>query len=249
MIMMSMVISRILGFVRDMIISNQFGQSYYTDAYNAAFSIPDFIYMILVGGAFSAAALSRTFSSYIAKGKEDEDGRSPALLWTLFASAFWYCWGLLSCLLPQLLGLIVKNFDAVTMDLAITLTTRIMLLQVVFMALAGICSGILQSYKIFGPTAYGGVVYNLGIIVIGGFFSGIVEKYFPGYGIAAFPLVLSLGLLVTFFDSSGIFEKCRYPLRLLLTCGIRVSVRCWDWWYRCSLVFPPMNWVYLWISI
>ena len=70
---------------------------------------------------------------------------------------------------PQLLGLIVKNFDAVTMDLAITLT-RIMLLQVVFMALAGICSGILQSYKIFGPTAYGGVVYNLGIIVIGGFF-------------------------------------------------------------------------------
>ena len=82
------------------------------------------------------------------------------------------------------------------MDLAITLT-RIMLLQVVFMALAGICSGILQSYKIFGPTAYGGVVYNLGIIVIGGFFSGIVEKYFPGYGIAAF----SIGVVVGAFGN------------------------------------------------
>ena len=66
------------------------------------------------------------------------------------------------------------------------------------MALAGICSGILQSYKIFGPTAYGGVVYNLGIIVIGGFFSGIVEKYFLVMGLLLFPLVLSLGLLVTF---------------------------------------------------
>ena len=46
MIMLSMVISRVLGFVRDMIISYQFGQGMYTDAYTAAFSIPDFVYML-----------------------------------------------------------------------------------------------------------------------------------------------------------------------------------------------------------
>ena len=195
MIMMSMVISRILGFVRDMIISNQFGQSYYTDAYNAAFSIPDFIYMILVGGAFSAAFVP-TFSSYIAKGKEDEAWKIASITLNAVCVGLLVLLGAAFVFTPQLLGLIVKNFDAVTMDLAITLT-RIMLLQVVFMALAGICSGILQSYKIFGPTAYGGVVYNLGIIVIGVFFSGIVEKYFPGYGIAAF----SIGVVVGAFGN------------------------------------------------
>ncbi len=196
MIMLSMVISRILGFVRDMIISNQFGQSYYTDAYNAAFSIPDFIYMILVGGAFSAAFVP-TFSSYIAKGKEDEAWKIASITLNAVCVGMLLLLGAAFIFTPQLLGLIVKNFDAVTMDLAVKLT-RIMLMQVVFMALAGICSGILQSYKIFGPTAYGGVIYNLGTIIIGGCFSGLVEKYFPGYGIAAFSIGVVMGAFGNF---------------------------------------------------
>ena len=47
-IMICMVISRILGYVRDVIIYAQFGQNRISDAYNAAFSIPDFLYQLLV---------------------------------------------------------------------------------------------------------------------------------------------------------------------------------------------------------
>ncbi len=195
MIMLSMVISRILGFVRDMIISYQFGQGMYTDAYNAAFSIPDFVYMILVGGAFSAAFVP-TFSSYIAKNREKEAWLVASITLNVVCLAMIILLSLAFIFTPQLLSLIVHDFDAVTMALTIKLT-RIMFFQVVFMALAGICSGILQSYKIFGPTAYGGVIYNLGIILIGGIFSGVIEKYFPGYGIAAF----SIGVVVGAFGN------------------------------------------------
>ena len=39
----------------DVVIYAEFGQNRITDAYNAAFSIPDFLYMLLVGGALSSA--------------------------------------------------------------------------------------------------------------------------------------------------------------------------------------------------
>jgi len=50
-----MVVARILGYVRDALLYAIFGQNRITDIYNAAFSIPDFIYMILIGGALSSA--------------------------------------------------------------------------------------------------------------------------------------------------------------------------------------------------
>ena len=59
-------LSSILGYVRDIIISSVFDMSSATDAYNAAFTIPDTIYTILVGGGLSAAFIP-VFSGYIAE--------------------------------------------------------------------------------------------------------------------------------------------------------------------------------------
>ena len=47
-LMITMIASRALGYFRDVLIFAKFGQNSMTDAYNAAFSIPDFLYMILV---------------------------------------------------------------------------------------------------------------------------------------------------------------------------------------------------------
>ena len=48
-LMIMMLISRILGYVRDVVLLSSFGQDYRTDAYYAAFNIPDFIYSVLLG--------------------------------------------------------------------------------------------------------------------------------------------------------------------------------------------------------
>ena len=44
-------VSRILGFVRLRAASEVFGRTWHTDAFNAAFVIPDLMYYLLVGGA------------------------------------------------------------------------------------------------------------------------------------------------------------------------------------------------------
>jgi peptidoglycan biosynthesis protein MviN/MurJ (putative lipid II flippase) len=65
------LLARLLGMARDMVFYTWFGQSHITDAYNAAFSIPDLIYMLLVGGALSSAFIP-VFSSYLARNQEEE---------------------------------------------------------------------------------------------------------------------------------------------------------------------------------
>ena len=51
----SNLVASVLGFARNIIISSIFGMGIENDAYISAFTIPDFIYTILVGGALSTA--------------------------------------------------------------------------------------------------------------------------------------------------------------------------------------------------
>ena len=204
-VMLAMIVSRVLGYIRDVIIYAQIGQNHFTDAYNAAFKIPDCIYMILVGGALSAAFIP-IVSSYLAKGKKEE-------VWNFCSVVI----NVISCLLlilvavayifaPQFIAFYVSGFDAETMHLTVVLT-RIMLLQAVLMAMAGICQGLLQAFKIFTPTAVGSVLYNVGIIVVGAAFSGLIEHHFPGYGITAFSLGVVAGAFGNFAVQAAALKK------------------------------------------
>lgn len=188
-LMVSMVLSRMLGFVRDMVIYARFGQNNLTDAYNAAFSIPDFLYYLLVGGALSSAFIP-VFSSYIATKKE-EDG------WVVASSIF----NIIIILMvigitigiiftPVLIKLLVPGFSPDNMGLTVKLT-RIMFIQAFFMALNGISMGILNSYHHFLAPAIGAVLYNLGIIVVGLILA-------PRFGIMGFSIGVVMGAIFNF---------------------------------------------------
>ena len=75
--------SRLLGWVRLLVIGSQFGASSELDAYFAAFRIPDAIFQLVVAGALSAALIP-VFSSYRARGQEPRRGAWPA------ASSTWW---------------------------------------------------------------------------------------------------------------------------------------------------------------
>ncbi len=164
-LMVTMVIARILGYVRDVVIYSRFGQNYVTDAYNAAFSVPDFIYMLLVGGALSSALIP-VVSGYLARDEDREAWKVVSLVvnWTalvlvvLISLGFVYTRPLVLMLVPKL--------PAQTIDLAVTLT-RIMLLQSFFMAMSGISTGVLNARQHFTMPAIGGILYNLLIITFG----------------------------------------------------------------------------------
>src|SRR6476659_5587751 len=66
-VMFFFVISRVLGLVRDIAITYQFGTSAPLDAYLAAFRIPDLLFNLVAGGALASAFIP-PFSKLLTEG-------------------------------------------------------------------------------------------------------------------------------------------------------------------------------------
>jgi len=189
-LVVSNFLASILGYVRSIIISSYFGLGIENDAYVGAFTIPDFLYTLLVGGGISAAFIP-VFSAYIAEKNYKDAYRMGSSILNLVAIC-----SIILCIVgevftPQLLSLIIdfskggEPFFTLTVKL-----TRIMFFQCFFMCLVGICMGILQSYKDFLPPSIGSVVYNITIITVG----LILMKL--GLGIAGFSIGVVCGAAI-----------------------------------------------------
>lgn len=157
--------SRILGFLRETLIAGYFGQQSATDAYNIAFILPDLLYWLLMGGVLSSAFIP-VFSEYIAKGKEEEGWRvvSSAINIILLTLSLFVLLGLVFA--PQFIALQAPGLPEAYKPLAVLLT-RIILIQPLILTLSGFSMGVLNSHKIFWPSALGTLLYNACIIVIG----------------------------------------------------------------------------------
>ncbi|MDR1193108.1 MAG: murein biosynthesis integral membrane protein MurJ [Peptococcaceae bacterium] len=165
-LILSTILSRILGYSRDIIIAATYGQGSVTDAYQAAFSIPDFLYNLLVGGAVSAAFIP-VFSSYIATGRQKEGWETASTVFNIAAPAMLVAVLTAGALAPYIVERwLVPGFQPEYMALTVRMT-RIMLIQAFFMALNGISMGILNSYQHFLAPAAAAVVYNIVIIFFG----------------------------------------------------------------------------------
>ena len=165
----SVLLSRVMGLVRDKVISYYFGASPESDVYFAAFVIPDFINYLLAGGYFSITLiplLARRFAEDRADG------------WRLFSCVFLWTVAAISAvtlvaeaLAPQLAALAAPGLGpAGTARLALFL--RIILPAQVFF-LAGSCvMAVLYLRKQFVAPALAPLVYNLSIIGFGVAFRG-----------------------------------------------------------------------------
>ena len=188
-LMIMMLISRILGYVRDVVLLSSFGQDFRTDAYYAAFNIPDFIYSVLLGGALGSAFIP-IFTQYLAQDKEEDSWIVASTIFNIMLIGAVVLISLGLIFTPQLMELLAPGYDAQTKDLAVYLT-RIMFGQAFFMCLMGIAQGICHSYKKFLAPALGSVLYNVAIIVV-----GLLLK--DKLGIVAFTLGVVFGAFLNF---------------------------------------------------
>ena len=193
-LMMVQVVSRVLGYARDVVLMNMFGQSYMTDAFNVAFTIPDFIYNVLIGGAIASAFIP-VFSSYLATDHTDKAWRTSSIFSTWALTIMIVLVTLAFIFTYPLLGLLT-SYDRAAMSLPVTLT-RITLIQALFMALSAIATGILQSYQHFTWPAIGTLLYNAFILLFGIVLAQPIENTWPGYGIAGFSIGVVVGALAT----------------------------------------------------
>ena len=165
-VMSSIVLSRITGFLREMLIAYKIGVNAFSDAYVIGFTIPDLMYNLLVGGAISAALIP-FLSGHIERGEEKKGWKAASTFINIIFAGIM----ILSCLgmifAPKILPLYNQQYVHQTPDMQqLTVSvTRTLFPSVAFLMLAAICTGVLNSYKKFAAAAYGPTIYNLGSIV------------------------------------------------------------------------------------
>src|SRR5947199_10515272 len=70
-VMASVLASRLLGFFREWMVAHQVGSNAVTDAYYAAFTLPDFLNYLVAAGSLSLIFIP-VFTKYLAEGREEE---------------------------------------------------------------------------------------------------------------------------------------------------------------------------------
>lgn len=164
------IVSKLIGFVRDIIIANYYGASMVSDAYYYAYQIPSLSLILLggVGGPFHSATVA-VFSKLIPDLQENIS-KDVNKLYSTFMTATTLFFVLLSILLfvfsPQIMGLIISNGSAELVNLAGE-HLRIMTPLLVIGGIVGIYYGILIIYKQF-------MLPNLSPIIMSAAIIGIV---------------------------------------------------------------------------
>ncbi len=164
--------SRILGWIRLLVIGSQFGVSSDLDAYFAAFRIPDAIFQLVVAGALSAALIP-VFSSYRARGDEEEAWKLASSIINLVLIALIVLSALMAILAPFFVPIITPGYDQPTTELTVKLT-QIMLISPVLIGMGAVVSGILNSYQQFTIPSLAPLAYNLVIIAAAIFLAPIL---------------------------------------------------------------------------
>jgi putative peptidoglycan lipid II flippase len=161
-VMSSIVLSRITGFLRTVLINNLLHNEMSKDALFMAFTITDLLYFLLVGGAISAALIP-VLSGYLARNEEEEGWKAVSTFINITFIAITVL-GLLGILFsPQLVKILASGFDGEKAALTVRLM-RILFPSVSFLMLAGLTNGVLNSYQRFAAAAYGPILYNIGSI-------------------------------------------------------------------------------------
>ncbi len=181
------LISRVLGFARDLITAFTLGAGMFADAFFVAFRIPNLLRSLFVEGSMTMAFIP-TFSRVRAEEGEaraQEMARS-VLAWllailtviTLFAIAF----------APQVTALIAPGFGKNPEQLATTASLlRICFPYIVLISAVGLCMGILNASDHFFAPAFAPCILNVGFIVAAliGWKLGLNVAYALSWGVLA----------------------------------------------------------------
>lgn len=218
------LLSRILGFVRDAAIAWYFGAGFASDAFIAAFRLPNLFRRLLGEGALSSAVVPVFTAVLYENGKQETNRLAGSALRLL---ALILCVLTIVCILlaPWLVRMMAPGFGPEKYHLTVKLA-RIMLPYIFFVCLVALCAGILNVYNHFAAPALAPVMLNFGMI--GAIFLIAPQLKFPVVGLAIgviiggfLQLALQLPPLirhrVLFWQGRSIFHPAMRPIgRLML---------------------------------
>ena len=157
------LLSRVSGLVRQRILAHFLGQEDHADSVNAAFRIPNFLQNLFGEGALSASFIP-SYSRLLGEGREAEARRLAGAVLSLLAVVIAVLVAVGVAATPQLVGLLVGDWDDSKRQLTERLV-RILVPGVGVMVLSAWCLGILNSHRRFLLSYGAPVAWNVAIIV------------------------------------------------------------------------------------
>lgn len=162
---MATMLSRVFGFIRDMVVAAFFGAGAATDAFFVAFRIPNLLRRLLGEGSLTVAFVP-VFTEYLTRKSREEALELANVVFTIL-SIILVIVSLIGVLLSPLIVLAMAPGFAnlpYQYDLAVFLT-RLMFPYIFFISLVALCMGILNSLRHFAAPALSPVILNICMII------------------------------------------------------------------------------------
>ncbi|MGD9364838.1 MAG: murein biosynthesis integral membrane protein MurJ [Desulfobacteraceae bacterium] len=200
--------SRILGYVRDMVIASLFGAGLVSDAFIVAFRIPNLLRRLFGEGSLSIAFVPVFTDCLNHKGRDEAEQLALSSLRSLLVLlVLGSVMGII--LTPVIVHLLAYGFTEIPEKFALCVKlTRIMIPYSLFIGLVALCMGILNVLGHFAAPAMAPALLNIAMIGMVTIFAWLSPSSITrSLGLALGVLmggVLQLGLQVPFLIKNGI---------------------------------------------
>ncbi len=178
------IISRLLGYLRDILIAFILGTGFLADIFFVAFRIPNTFRRLFSEGTFNAAFVP-SYSSQLLRGK-DVSNKFANDVFNLLSIILLVLVLLAQIFMPIFVSLIAPGFveDSEKIRLAIELT-RITFPFLILISLASFFSAILNSHNRFAESAAAPIILNIILIIVLLFNKSLNDSlvYFLSYGV------------------------------------------------------------------
>src|ERR1700732_5248119 len=168
-LMGTVMLSRVIGYVREAYIAYAFGAGSQTDAYVAAFTLPDWLNYIVAGGAASITFIS-IYTRFLAEKRDADAQKTFSVVITVMSTVMIVGTMVTEIFTPQFVRWMFGGFSPEQVELCVHLT-RILLPAQIFFYVGGVVSAVLLSHRLFLFPAFGPLLYNV-FIILGGVLGG-----------------------------------------------------------------------------
>ncbi|MBI4089379.1 MAG: murein biosynthesis integral membrane protein MurJ [Candidatus Levybacteria bacterium] len=199
-IMSTIILSQVLGLVRQRLLVGIFGASNTLGVYLASSRLPDLLFQLIIAGALISSFIP-VFSNFLSKNKNQEAYRMASSLLAIGFVIFFILSLILFILAPLFLKILNlgAGFSPSQMNLMVDLMRIIVFGQLLFIV-GTFFSVLLQSYNHFFIPGIAAALYNLGIII------GIIFLS-SSFGIFAPALGMIIGALFFIFAQVPMIKK------------------------------------------
>jgi len=219
------VVTRILGFIRERVFAHYFGNSELAGAFRAAYRIPNAIRNLLGEGTLSASFIP-VYAGMLERGNEEDARRLAGAIASLLVVATVVATGVGIVLAPIITDVVAPGFAGRTRDITVILV-EIMFPMSGIMILSAWCLGVLNTHRRFFLAYAAPALWNIAqiatLVALGGVLVGERLAVALAFGALA-GSILQLGVQLP--GTLRLVGRFQWSLRLD-TPGVRRVLRAW----------------------